>query len=256
MTDPLTADLRVTIAAGRFDRTDEAFDTWLHSARQGTDLMLLTEVNPRRQAQLKEEGWGLFRPEHRGAEECAVLWRQETWAPAPEVEPMALRMSKGFVRTKKGVARPRIWVLVTPLTHLASGRVVQFQICHMPSHVETPGGIRMSHRGVVWMQAVHRLGKLQRRTVRRHPDWAICLGADWNVDADRSWLRPLLHRILRLRQSWRGLTSEVGTLHKRRTEQLWTRGLLPKTVGVRDDHLAHKASDHRPVTFSLSLKDE
>jgi hypothetical protein len=71
------------------------------------------------------------------------------------------------------------WGLFVPLTHVASGRVVMFQICHLLQTWRHPRA-SASHTEV-------RSGrKLQRRTVRRHPDWAICRGADWNVDADRS----------------------------------------------------------------------
>ena len=231
----------VAFAPSRFDRPGKTLEAQLDDLTREHFIIGLTEVGDRHANLLRVPGWGWFRADGKGADDCAVLWDDEFWSLDGFARAVPLT-SIVWQRVAKygGGKTPPVHATVVPLR--GGGDRLVVIVVHMPTRSTVL-------RRRAWASCVSGLVRLVKRIRAVDSKADVILMADWNADWHNAKDRALLekaHQRLGLTLCWQHDAPDTGTHGKRLIDGISTE--KPARARVL---APSPASDHRTVSADL-----
>jgi hypothetical protein len=159
--------------------------------RLGYDLITLTEVEAEaREDVLRSfEGWGAWTGDLGNRNDCAIMWDQSVW----RLEFRENAPITNMTSPRAGGGRTdRVAATLAVLVHISTGYTLLLTDAHMPSSVQSRGGLTKGQRGAVWLSCAYGWRKLWNKRARQYGVDAVMAVADWNIDLRLLWARLLM----------------------------------------------------------------
>lgn len=230
-------------------------DEWSHGVNQliarGATTVSLTEV--RRDGimpNITPAGWAFARRDAKpGQSECAIMWRTSVWDAASPCYSVLLT-EKRYWRQGGNMAAP-LYGLVQPLRHQRTGLIVLRAAVHLPSNIQGDArdvieGPRPGEdpRELVTEDAIRNFGDLWEEGRSRHAGAARVVGADWNLD----WRKDFV------RQWWAGTFPLLTPAFEDRATQRGTHGNRVIDWTAYSPHFYVTGAEVLPATRKLDHK--
>lgn len=140
--------------------------------------------NDERGATLKDEanqsGWGYWRPDQWGPDECALVFKKATWV----LEDKAVKQLTDIRWTGDDDQENRpLFANAALLRHQSAGKRLLYSYAHMPSHVFTcSDGWYDNSKAKAYKDGCPTWASWLQSLDKQWPQTAIVASADWNMD--------------------------------------------------------------------------
>jgi hypothetical protein len=215
--------------AGLWDAPEAAWQGLIQSlCREGTVVRVTetTHVHP-----LARHPWESVWFSKPGAYECSLYFDTREWTHAAS---SAEQIAETRYALGGKVLKPALHALCVLLEHRDTGKRVLFVTIHEPSAIESivehdQDGQSKFPRIVALFEGLTGTRRAIRKYRKAHGRFATVIGADWNLDVHKPWVRAFLKaRFPSYRLSWHALPNGGDHGNRLISASLYSRGLMTK----------------------------
>jgi hypothetical protein len=215
--------------AGLWDAPEAAWQGLIQSlCREGTVVRVTetTHVHP-----AAPKGWARVWFSKPGAYECSLYYDVSEWA---HIDSSAEQIAQTRYALGGKALKPALHALCVLLEHRATGKRVLFVTIHEPSAIEEflagdPGAGNKYPRIRALFEGLTGTRRAVRKYRKAHGRFATVIGADWNLDVHKPWVRAFLKaHFPSYRLSWHALPNGGDHGNRLISASLYSRGLITK----------------------------
>lgn len=247
----MSRTIAITLAPGFWGAPLEDFESAAADYRSNSDIVSWTETTPDSQVNVLRHtpNWVTWSALDNKRGECAIQADKDQF----KVRLVGTRVHRlTTFRFYAGTTlRPAVRARVLHLEDRLTGKHLFVVAIHMPASVEGPAGLRGTRARVnSYRDCLKNLRLLLDSVQEQHPDAAIAVCADWNLNHKRIWVRVFLRRKLGLRFRWRIWHKVGGTHGSRLIDAIWVHNCRVVSVRARKKR---PGFDHKAVRAVIQM---